>query len=147
MGAAEMGDLLQITESVGATPAGDRAQSNAGSACVLHLRSACSVRPRRSDLGVEVRSWLRPGIVTARDPSADRRDGFTAVFGGRPHVCHQRFAQNHRSSVHHQLTSSSKPGSTPARTIAAACSACLALWCWASYGPLYDAQARQGTPS
>ena len=28
--------------------------------------------------------------MTARDPSADRRDGFTALFGASPDVCHQR---------------------------------------------------------
>jgi hypothetical protein len=41
----------------------------AGSACVIHLPAARSVRPRMSDLGVEVRSWLRAG----------RRDGLRSV--------------------------------------------------------------------
>jgi hypothetical protein len=31
----------------------------AGSACVIHVPAACSVRPRTSDLGAEVRSPLR----------------------------------------------------------------------------------------
>jgi hypothetical protein len=49
------------------------------------------MRPRMSDLGGEVRSGCELDIVTGRDPSANRPDGFAAVFGGSPHVGHQRF--------------------------------------------------------
>jgi hypothetical protein len=42
--------------------------------------------------------------------------------------------------LRHQLTSSSDPGSTPARTMAAARSAYSALWCWA----FVWARAREG---
>src|ERR687891_2377083 len=52
----------------------------------------------RSFLAAATRAFWRAGsgrrceldAVAASDPSADRRDGFTAVFGCRPYVGHQR---------------------------------------------------------
>jgi hypothetical protein len=85
----EMVQRRQIADSGALLPLLGRTQI-AGSACGIHLLAASSVRPRMSDLGVDVRSLLRAGLVTARDPSADSRDGFTAVFGCRTHVCHHR---------------------------------------------------------
>src|ERR687892_37188 len=53
----------------------------------------------RSFLAAATRAFWRAGsgrrweldAVAASDPSADRRDGFTAVFGCRPYVGHQRW--------------------------------------------------------
>jgi hypothetical protein len=86
--------------------------------------------------------------VAARDPFADSGDGLTAVFGCCAYVGHQRLERPEpQVSVRHQLTSSSTPGSTPARTIAAARSAYSALWCWALVWARSSARWRLRMPS
>jgi hypothetical protein len=135
-GPAARSTLLQNTDSGAAGPTGrPRPDRRFPVRYPRARRVFCAAADERSGRRGQVVA-ARPDIVTAHDPSADSRDGFTAMFGRSPHVCHQRLeprTTGHRcapSSPRRATRDQPLPGPSPPPAAHTR-----ALWCGVDWLP------------